>query len=371
MLDGGLDQAYRNLLTGGATFLRRLEVWKGGERVDSGGDAGIEVLAGSLSANLENRITRRLSLTLPSFLFPLRSGDLLDPVEAELVLWCGWRGGAGPPYWWPVFTGPVVTVSATSHEGKMELSALDRVEQIVEDKFTSPVTSGAGRLVTTAVKDLISDSQPGAEFGVFDETYVTVPGLTWEADRAQAIDNLAAGAGCVWYQLPDGKYSLRKIPWSLPALPAPVATFTVGMDLTSAVVTKSRSGVYTICQVVGESATGSPPAAGVAYNENPLDPAYYLGPLGRRVLRVQQDTVSTAAQAAGLARQRLRQSGAKAVQLSTRGTFDPALELGDTASIVTEYGTFVRALASFSVSLEGSPVAAANWKSPGGGGEEE
>lgn len=369
MLAGGLDPAYRALLGGGGTFLRRLEVWRGGQRVDSTGDEGVPMLSGTLTANLENRVTRKLDLSLPASLFPA-SGDLLDPFGSELVLWCGWRGGAGAPYWWPAFTGPVVTVSTTTGDGRMELSALDRAEQIVEDKFLSPVSSGVGRLVTTAIRDLVSDSQPGAKFGQIDETYATVPDLTWEDDRGKAIDDLASGAGCLWFQLPDGRYSVRRIPWAQPSLPPPIVTFTAGVDVTSVTITRSRAGVYTICQVVGEAATGDAPVSGEAYNLDPQSPAYHLGPLGRRVLKVQQDTVASSAQAAGLARQRLRRSGAGSEQVSTRGVYDPALELGDSARIVTEYGIFVRALSSITVSLGNTPMASAVWKSTEEGVEE-
>jgi hypothetical protein len=369
MLEGGTDAAYRQLLTGG-TFLRRLEVWRGGERIDTYGEAGVPILDGSLSANLENRVTRQLHLTLPAELFPVADGDLLDPTASELVLWCGWRGGGGVDRMWKVFTGPVVTTSARGSGSGFELDASDRVEQIVSDSFISPVQSGAGRLVTAAIKDLISDSQPGAVFGLFDETYATVPALTWESDRAQVLDSLASGVGCHWYQLPDGSYTLRIIPWASPALPPAVATFRDGVDQVSSTVIKSRVGVYTICQVSGEQATGNAPVSGTAIDVNEDSPTYYLGPLGRRVLKVRADSVSTVAQAESVARQRLRQSQSRQAQVATRSLFDPALELGDPATIVTRHGTFTRALASFSATLGKAPVMAAQWRAPGGGDEE-
>lgn len=365
MLSGGAGGAYRSILSNGGTFVRRLEAWQDGVRIDTTGDAGIKILGGSLSANLENRVTRRLSLTLPASLFPGSSGALLDPDRTELVLWCGWRGGAQPPYLWKVFTGPVVGATWTSSSAGFSLEASDRVEQIIQDKFISPVSSGAGALVTTRVKDLISDSQPGAVFGVFDETGATVPVMTWESDRAQAIDDMAAAVSCYWYQLPDGTYTMRSIPWGGATLASPVVSLTEGTSGMRATVTRSRSGVYTICQVTGEAADGSAPVSGVAYDTNPLSPAYYLGPLGRRVLKVQQDSVATVAQAESLARQRLRRSQAGGWAVSTSSPFDPALELGDVGTITTRVGTFDRALASFSADLV-SATMSAQWRAPGG-----
>lgn len=365
MLSGGTDAAYRALVNTGGTFMRRLEVWKNGVRVDTAGDSGIEVIGAALNANLENRVTRRLTVNVPTSLFPVNNGDLLDPNEAELVLWCGWRGGAAAPYMWPVFTGPVLTVSWSTAQPTVQVDASDRVEQIVEDKFISPVSSGAGTLVTTRIKDLISDSQPGAQFGTFDETGASVPALVWEADRAQALDDLAAGVGCYWYQLPDGLYTLRRIPWGDATLPDPVVTIVDGTDGGRTTASKSRTGVYTICQVVGEAADGSEPVSGTVYDTDPTSPTYYLGPLGRRVLKVQQDSVASVAQAESLARQRQRRSRAFEARISTTSTFDPAMELGDVAMIVTEIGSFRRALASFSADLGTNPTMSAQWRSPG------
>ena len=366
MLAGGGDAGYRAMLATGGAFVYRLEAWRDGARIDTGGDAGVTVLDGSLSANLDNRVTRKMRLTMPRWLFgETVRGGLLDPLSTELVLWCGWRPGAGPPWMWQVFTGPVVAVSRQSRSASFNLDATDRVEQIIEDKFTVPVRSGAGALVTTRIKDLISDSQPGAVFGAFDETFAVVPELTWEADRAGAIDDLAAGVGCHWYQLPDGRYTLRRVPWGASTLAPPVVTFTEGVDLHSASVTRSRTGVYTICQVSGEAANGNAPLSGTAQDEDAASPTYVNGPLGRRVLQVREDSVATSAQAESLARQRLRRGRVQVEQLATTMLFDPSMELGDVATITTEDGSFIRALAGFSASLKSTPTMTAQWRSPG------
>jgi len=373
MLAGGSDGAYRALLAGGARFVRRLEAWKNGARVDTygsttddHGNAGIPFTDGQLTANLANRVTRKLRLTMPMSLFPTNSGDLLDPFQTELVLWCGWLSGAGPAYLWQAFTGPVTAVSKETGRSTFTLDATDRVEQIIEDKFLSPVQSGAGALVTTRIKDLISDSQPGALFNTFDETYATVPVLTWENDRAQAIDDLAASVNAYWYQLPDGTYTLRTIPWSRVSLGAAVATLTQGIDLTRATLTKSRTGVYTIVQVSGEPTNGDAPFFGSVTDEDPASITYVNGPLGRRVLKVQQDSVGGDAQAASLARSRLRRARVQVTQISTTSLYDPSLELGDAVTIATEDGNFTQALVSFNASLGGGAAMSAQWRAPGG-----
>lgn len=380
MLTGGTDQQYRNTIGTGGRFVRVLDVYKSGELVSTlldetalGPEQSVPslyapsqpLIDGSLTVNLENRVTRKLRLQLQRSLFPAVPGDLLDPYETELVLSCGWRGGAHAPYLWPVFTGPVTTVSRVSSSSSFSLDATDRVEQITEDRFTTPVSSGIGTLVSTRVKDLISDSQPGATFGVFDETYVTVPELTWDADRAQALDDLAAAAGCFWYQLPDGSYTMRLIPWAQQTLGDPVVVLTEGTDQMTVTLTRSRTGVYTICQVTGEAPNGDDPVSGTAENTDENSPTYVRGPLGRRVQQVQLDTVSSSAQAESLARQRLLRSRTMTMEVATRSWYDPSLELGDVARIVTDDGTFDRALASFTASIGRSPTMSARWRAPG------
>jgi hypothetical protein len=371
MLAGGDDATYRALLRGGGRFVRRIEVHSGGSRIDDYGDAGVPVVGATLTARLDNRLSRQLQLTLDGRLFPWRTGDLLDPLAHELVVWAGWRGGACPQYWWPVFTGPIVSVGWEDGTAAMELTAADRSETIGADEFLAPVRSGAGALVTARIRDLITDSLPGAEFAAVDETYATVAELTWEADRSGALDDLASGAGCLWYQLPDGRFTIRRTPWAQRTLSPPVATIDSSDNSTSVRISTGRRGIYTAVQVAGEAPTGDAPVSGWAQDENPDSRTYIRGPLGRRVLKVQEDTVSQAAQAQSLARQLLRRSTAQTVTITSSSPFDPSLELGDTARIVTSGGTFDRALLSFSTALVGAPIMSATWRATGEGAGDE
>ena len=297
-------------------------------------------------------------------LFPWKNLDLLDPLSSELVLYCGWRLGARPVMMYPVFTGPITNVSYGFGSGQFTLNASDRVESIIKDNFTSPQSSGVGTLVTTRMMDLINDSQPGATFATIDETGAEVPALTWDSARARALDDLAAAVGAYWYQLPDGRYTIRTIPWSAD-LGEPVVTYLEGSSLLGGTITRSREQAATVCQVTGEAPNGEPPVIGVAIDDNPSSPTYYLGPLGRRVLQVREDSVASTAQAQGLARQRLRRANSVAATITTTSLFDPTLELGDVGSIVTDGGTYVRALSGFSAELGSSPTMECQWLSPG------
>lgn len=367
MLAGGADDTYRRLLRVGAQFVCRVEVHHGGVRVDPYGDGGLPISSGSIQARLGNRVARRLQLELPGTLFPWVAGDLLDPLVAELVVWAGWRAGAAPTYWWPVFTGPVTSVGPyVDGAPTVPLSASDRAETIVEDRFLAPVQSGADALVTTRIRDLITDSVPGVAFGQVDETYVAVPQLTWESDRAQALDDLAAGAGSLWYQLPDGRFTVRVVPWAGPDPVPPVATIDGSDSAVSVSVTTGRDGVYTAVQVTGEAPTGDAPVSGWAQDEDPASRTYVRGPLGRRVLQLQEDTIYQSSQAQSLARQWLRRTSAQVMAVATVSPFDPALELGDSVRIVARGGqVFDRILASFSAQLVGAATMSASWRAIG------
>lgn len=367
MLTGGSGAAYRRALAvGGARFVRRLEVWRSGARIDGGGDRGVPFLSGSLSANLGNRVTRKLRLSLSADLFPWDVGNTLDPLSDELVLYCGWQLGAAPPLEWPVFTGPINSATMDFGGSSFTINASDRVDSITKDLFTAPVNSGAGSLVTTRIMDLITDSQPGATFGRVDETYALVPSVTWDSDRARAIDDLASGVGCYWYQLPDGSYTIRIVPWS-GTLSSPVTTFTYGVDLEGGNISRSRDSAYTVCQVTGEPADGNVPVVGVAEISDPNSPLWFLGPLGRRVLQVREDTVNSTPQAQSLARQRLNRANSGLDTINTTSTFDPAIELGDTATIIIGDRSYLRSLSSFSANISSKPTMSCQWRA---GGEE-
>lgn len=373
MLAGGADTGYRAMLgSGGGQPLRRVEVWRGGARIDGFGDRGLPIESGSVSATLSSRVTRTVGLTVADrSLYPWLDGDLLDPLGSELRIFAGWRSGAGVPWMWPVFRGPITKCSMSTDATGVSVDAADRAEMVLADEFPAPRDSGAGALITTRYRDLVSDSLPDATFDTgMDETYAAVGQATWDTDRGGALDDLASAAGCHWYSLAGGEFTLRRIPWAAATLSDPVATLSRSSGLRRAQVETGRDGVANYVVVFSESRDGQPPVYGAAIDETGSSRTNIRGPLGRRVKVYNEKAATSTPQAAGLARQRLVRLRTQVSRWSASIAADPSLELGDVCRIEAMGVSSTQALASFTLPLVGDMAMSTTWRGPEGVSDE-
>jgi hypothetical protein len=367
------------LAASGGTWFCRVEVWRNGVRVDSFGDAGLPLTSGSLSATLHSGITRTVSLEVPvshpgyrggSTMIPWLAGDLLDPLANELRVWAGWKAGGAVVGWWPVFRGFIQSTRVDGiTSGSISVDADDLAEAVVADGFIAPRASTGGALVTTVLRDLVSDSVPSALFGSMDPIFTKAPVATW-TDRSQALDDLASASNAHWYALADGSFTLRTIPWSQRAYGAPVATWMAGTGLLNASVEHSRSEIYNAVVVSSSTADASDPLSGTDIDSDPSSRTYLYGPLGGRVLRPGSEKVSTLAGAQALARDRRIRSLSTLETWATTMRCDPSLELGDVCEISAFGQTRRLALSGFGLPLTGEPEMSATWRPAGGAVDE-
>jgi hypothetical protein len=361
MLPGGSDPWYRQSLGHGGTWVRKVEVWWDGVMVEG----NLPIISGALSANLTNRVTRTVSLQVDSSLWPSTPTSLLSPLGAELRIFCGWRFMGSAPLEWQVFRGPVCSVSFSPGTGVVDVEAADLAEAIVADNFIYPKSSIAGGLTSAKFRDLVNDTFPDAVFRDVYESYATVPVVAWDTDRAGALDGLASASGCFWYTLPDGAFTLTRVPWAASSYGAPVATVDTASGLTDVTVKKSRDGVSNTVVVRGEAANGSTPSVGVATDLNPLSPTRSGGPVGRRVHHVSDNTVGSPSQAQYLAWSVLRRARATVEEWSATMSCDPSLELGDVVTLSSGGLSALVALTGFGMPLTGGQMTS-DWRTSGG-----
>ena len=354
VLDGGSDPLYRSMVgAGGGRLVYRVEVWWSGVRVDSFGDAGLPVDAGTVSASIQNRSARNFSAMVPAEYFPYEDTSLLSPLGAELRVWCGWRFGSMPVWMFPVFVGPVVSAGPISPwSASFTLSATDLGDGVAADRFLVPQAAGVGKLATDRVRQLVRETYPEIGFGRFDEQYTVVPDGTWDSDRAGACDGLAKAASCVWFFTAGGLLTWRRIPWTLTSFDVADVTIGTATGLNSLEVSRSRDDVFNVVVVRGESGTADVPVSAVAMDLDEDSPTYVDGPLGGRVLELSED-VSSVAQAQSLARQRLARSRAVRREISGELVTDPSLELGDIVDLVVADWRIRAALTSLSIQIAG------------------
>lgn len=348
MLDGGLDPTYRAVLAGPHTPVFRVEVW------DGLGNLLLDDLpfaGGSVTASLTNRVTRNLNLTLDEDWYPWEDDDLLAPYGNELRAYRGVEYGNGVQVMFPVFRGKIQSTDLASG-GTVEIDAADRAQEAEDAEFLRPYNSGKGISLEQQFRELIADGVPNAEFGVSDDFWQSMPALTWEADRGGALDEVGKTGGAFWYALPDGRYVLRRVPWTVRGTPSVTLTDRDGGLILEALPRKTRENVFNSVTAVSERTDGSEPAYASAEDITPSSPTYVGGKFGRkhRMLRAQGALNQPAALGAALSY--VRRSTALAQTWSWSQVPDAAMELGEVVGLeVRGRSGIIQAVASFQMPL--------------------
>lgn len=342
MLTGGLDGTYRGLLRAAFNYRTRLEVWRiGGSRLDTYGGSGLPLLDGTLTATLQNRVARELSLSLPGYLTPL---DFEDPTELMSPYWNYIKGysivsgGAGLQFEFPIFTGRIVGNSYSSSSNVLTVDCRDRADDIINDGFGRPFSTTSNKSIFDQWALIIQDSQPDAVFAASNVEYRLTPKLAWADDRGQALDDLADAVNAYWYQLPSGEYTLQVVPWTLAN--APVTSFINGVGGTTVdySASSSRDSVYNRIIVAGERADGTTPVSALVQDSATGSTTYVDGPFGRRSTVLQVQSATNQAQATSLGKAELLRRRALSQTWTVTAPPDPSLELGDAVTCRDQQG---------------------------------
>jgi len=361
MLAGGLDATYRQALATPHTSYVLVEVLDGAGAVlpipaDRVGDnGGLQFLGGSVSATLGNRVTRQLSLILDETLYPFDIDDLLAPYGNRIRVWRGIQFADGSAYRWVVFTGRIHDVDL-GPDGQFELLGMDRANEVLDASFLRPENSNAGATVHAEFVRLVSEGVRDASFGISDQVPLLVPQLTWESDRAGALDEMATAAGCVWFALANGDFVLRRYPFAVDA-PSLVTLSEGPGGLIQGSASRDRVSAHNSITVTGERADGSPPVYALAQDLNPASPTYVLGNFGLRHKTINLQTPATQGAAQTAADEALRMSISINDAWSWSQPVDAALELGDVVTLNARGKSgIIQVVSGFTIPLDLSPM---------------
>lgn len=343
MLPGGTDALYRSVLSAGHTNYARIEVWSGqGIQLaivapDTGSPEGGLVFTGaSVGATLNNRVARNFFLTVPAYLYPAQVTDLLAPFGNELRVFAGVRLGDGSdPYTWQVFRGRIRSVTQSS-DGSCTIECADRAADVADVNFVSPQNSQTTNSVSQEWERLIVDAVPDATFGASDPFGKPVEPLTWEFDRASALDEMARSVGALWYPLANGDFVLRRFPWNVASPPLVTLTDAPGGTVSGWTVTRSRDAIFNLVTVTGERLNGDAPVYATAADTTPGSPTNVAGGFGIKSRLERLQTPSTPGGAASAARELLRTYVAPTEEWTLLCVPDASLELGDMITIEVE-----------------------------------
>lgn len=359
MLAGGTDGLYRALLAGPHHQACRVEVWRSGARIDTLGDPGLPIQAGSVTATLGSQVTRQCQFSVDESLWPVFADGLLAPYGNYVRVFQSVGNGATIPYEWETFRGRINDVTM-SDAGLIDVDCLDRAADINDAGFILPETSVVGSRIVSEFQRLIREGVDDATFGTFSTISGTVPALTWERSRASACDDLATSAGAFWYALANGDYVIRLVPWTVPQTPLITMTDGEGGTLFSAAPTRSRENVFNGVTAVGEQADGSPPVYSTQFDNNPTSATFVGGPFGRKFAYVSAPAAQSQAQALTAAQTALHQATSLTQSWTVTCPPDPSLELGDAVIIsARNLPPTIQVVSSFGLSMVGGPMSIA------------
>lgn len=344
MLAGGTDTLYRDALAAGQRHYVQVEVWSGlgvklgtlipEQYVGTDDDGGLVFFSGQVSATLNSRVTRNLQLTVPFDLYPEQPTDLLAPFGNELRVFRGLLLGDGSKkYTWPVFRGRIRDVEQSSSSGQVTVTCADRAADVVDAQFVNPQNSQTANTIYTEFIRLVRDVVVDAEFGVSDSFNTRVKALTWELDRAAAIDEMATSGGGLWYALADGKFVMRVVPWTQKKDPVLTMTDAQGGTIVGWTRSRSRESIYNVVTVSGERLSGDAPVYATAQDSVPTSPTYVNGSFGIRSMLKRLQTAATIGGAQGAAYTLLANAIAPVETWQINVVPDAALELGDVLTI--------------------------------------
>lgn len=360
MLPGGTDALYRSVLAAGHRHYARIEVWSGnGVLLDTlipesrrGVDGGLFYTSASVSATLDSRVARQLTVSVPMDLYPADVNGLLAPFGNEIRAYLGVQLGDGSlKYVWQVFRGKIRDVTQSS-DGTCTLTCADRANDVVDAGFVAPVNSVSSNTVFQEWQRLIADALPDATFGVSDTFDKLMEPLTWEFDRGSALDEMARSVGAVWYPLANGDFVLRRFPWAAAA--SPVITLSDGPrgEILSWMAHRSRDSIFNIVTVTGERLNGDAPVHATASDTVVGSPTNIGGNFGVRSRLERLQTPSTQGGAQSVAEALLRTYISPTEEWTLGVVPDGSLELGDVLALDVSGRAVIQVVINFGLPLD-------------------
>lgn len=287
----------------------------------------IPIEDGTITASLLSDVSRSGSLTVTR---RLTDSGLLDPNRDRVRISTGPRG-------WPlipIFTGRVTDLN-DGDAGQVVVNLDDFGSDVVNARFEQPWAALGGSPVADEITRLITDVDP--LFGV--DTSRALRGstqtVTWEEDRAGALDELAAAINCIWQTDRVGSFVLYPNPYNLTVPPPLTVTLSDGPggNLTSSVRAVSRDKVKNSITVLVERASNTPPIRVTVRDTNPGSPFFWGGDFGKANLVVRLNTPGGQGDAEIMARRILNQSLALAQSWRLTTPHFPLLDPGDVIGV--------------------------------------
>lgn len=321
---------------------------------------------GSVTATLGSQVTRNADLLVPPSLSPKTESGLLFPNGNRLLIERGIDTGCGVADLMPVFHGRIQAIWDVP-DGALKVKAIDLAGDVRDAGFTVPTNSVPEASIQEEFQRLVKGALPTATFGPSDGFSPPVGERTWDTDRAQALDDLANSVGAFWWTLADGRFVIRRVPWTVPqaavlrivdntrasvcdpeGVPAPGLPYLWASYSTRE---RSREQVFNVVTVSAELTNGEEPLVFTVADTDPGSVTYIGGNFGVKSKSVRSDVAQSAAQVQTMAETTLKRSKAILDNWSLQTIPDPRIELGDCVEVNCQGVASVQVVAAFRMPL--------------------
>jgi len=331
--------------------LRHSHVIAAGVDLVFGGDTDadavtVPVEAGSVTIDRTAQSRRSGSVTIP---WSLQAGadlgiDVRDlPLGGYALVRRGLRYADGSTELILLGRLRVESVSWNTLAASASLELADRMAQIRDEPFTAPYGAlgktphgAAVEIVTAVFGASIAYHTPFTPAAVLGD-------ITWTGERTEALSALEQSYGAETYFDANGDFVFAQKPQDDDPVVWTVDAGELGV-MVDARESLDRTGVYNGVVVKGQAQSDLPPVSALATFDDPTSPIRWGGPFGHVAMLADSTTVTTTgeAQAAAESLLRLRLKQTRSLELTAAP--NPALEAGDTITVVFPDGRSERHL---------------------------
>ena len=360
---------YRQALAAPHNAYSRVELWKSGikqEEFNQGDPYNAAdwnrpvFFTGSIRATLNSRVARTLTMNVPDWLYPFDDDDLLDPFGTHLRCFRGIRYGDGTVDEFQTFSGPIKRVTP-QQGGIAQVTAADLANEVILAGFLGASQSDVGGTIVAEFKRLVLGGYPAATFGPCDIFINKVPSLSYDTDRGAAIDALAKASGAFWYPLADGRFVIRRIPWTVPLSTQPLRMGSgdepdvgSGGIVLSAWPDRGNDGVVNQLTISVERPDGSQPVFSTVQDLDPTSKTYIGGPYGVKSATVRLTSADNSATALSAAKAQFARAKARTEAWRITCVPDASIELGDPLGLYWRSRFKIQIVAGYTLPLEAS-----------------
>lgn len=263
--------------------------------------------------------------------------DLIAPYGNEIRLWRGAVTPAGPEM---ICVGTFGIRSVEFDAGGafkgITVTGMDRCKRLAETRFPYPRNSIPQGLGIDQVRNLVGEVFPYVAFRVDPRLLdVTLPLVTWQENRDQAITDIVTSMGAELFCDPYGEFVFQPVP-SPGDEPALTVTSGPGGVLVSARRSMTRDGV--VNGVIARSATTNANAylavSDLIVDNDPTSPTYWGGKFGEVPGFYESSLLTSYDQANAAATALLLNQIGAARSLNYSTAVNPAVEPGDVGAVI-------------------------------------